>query len=126
MASPPRYADGDGPAGGARDFAGARRSPTSRPTTAGSGRDEAGERGRVYELGNLLPKRSSSLTEYGGLAWSPDGQEVAFCLGGADISSRASGLLLRVYALDVAAGEIRRLAEIHHAVSAQLPWNPHP
>jgi hypothetical protein len=35
-------------------------------------------------------------------------------------------MLLRVYALDVASGEIRRLAEIHDAVSAQLAWNPHP
>jgi hypothetical protein len=56
------------------------------------------------------------------LTWPHDGQKVAFYLGGEDVSSRASDLLLRVNALDVASGEIRRLAEIHHAVRAQLAF----
>jgi Tol biopolymer transport system component len=85
-----------------------------------------GERGRVWELGELLPKRYSALSEYGGLTWSPDGQEVAFYLGGEDVSSASSDLLLRVYALDVGTGKIRRVAEIQHAVSARLAWNPRP
>jgi Tol biopolymer transport system component len=85
-----------------------------------------GERGRVWELGKLLPKRYSSLTEYGGLTWSPDGDEVAFYLGGADISSASSDSLLQVYALDVGTGKIRRVAEIRDAISASLAWNPHP
>ena len=84
-----------------------------------------GERGRVYEVGTLLPKRYLSLTEWGGLAWSPDGQEVAFAVGGEDIDSFAPDGLLRVYALDVASGELRRLAEIPDAATARLAWNPH-
>ena len=72
------------------------------------------------------PKRYSALREFGGLSWSPDGQEIAFFAGGEDISSAAFDSLLRVYALDVATGEIQRLAEIHGAISARLAWNPHP
>jgi dipeptidyl aminopeptidase/acylaminoacyl peptidase len=86
------------------------------------------ESGQVYEVGRLLPERYSRwmLTEYGGLAWSPDGQEIAFSIGGEDISSLAPDALLRVYALDVTSGELRRLAEIRDAARAQLAWNPHP
>ncbi len=64
------------------------------------------------------------MVEYDGFSWSPDGREVAFSVGGADLASPTSDMLLRVYALDVATGKIRRLAEIHGASAARLAWNP--
>lgn len=85
-----------------------------------------GEKGRIYALGKLLPERYRALSEYGGLAWSPDGREVAFSVGGSDISTAASDLLLHVIALDVETRKLRRVAEIRDAVSAHLAWNPHP
>jgi hypothetical protein len=58
------------------------------------------------------------------LTWSPDGEEVvAFYLSGNDQSFHA---VLGVYALNVGTGEIRQVAEIPDAASAQLAWNPHP
>jgi WD40-like Beta Propeller Repeat len=84
------------------------------------------EHERIYPLVGLIPKRYSALVEYGGFSWAPNGREVAFSVGGDNIFAPASDLLLRVYALDIATGEIRRLAEIHGAGDAQLAWNPHP
>jgi WD40-like Beta Propeller Repeat len=84
-----------------------------------------GEPERVWELGELLPKRYLPLFEFGGLTWTPDGEEVAFYVGSADLSA-ASDYLLRVYALDVGTGKIRRLAEIKDHTHAELAWNPQP
>ena len=83
-----------------------------------------GGREEIYPLRGLIPKRYSAVVEYDGFSWSPDGREVAFSVGGADLASPTSDMLLRVYALDVATGKIRRLAEIHDASGAQLAWNP--
>jgi hypothetical protein len=47
----------------------------------------------VYEVGKLLPRRYSNLREYGGLTWSPDGEEVALqpaCVAGLIITRRGS------------------------------------
>ena len=88
----------------------------------------AGQRGReqVHPLRRLLPERYLAVVEYDGFSWSPDGREVAFSIGGADLASPTSDLLLRVYALDVTSGKIRRLAQIPRAAGARLAWNPHP
>jgi hypothetical protein len=84
-----------------------------------------GEHERIYPL-RSLPEGHSALVEYNGFSWAPDGREVAFSVGGESIASPTSDMLLRVYALDVASGEIRRLAQIDGAAGARLAWNSHP
>jgi Tol biopolymer transport system component len=81
---------------------------------------EVGTSGNVYQLGKLVPKASLGLRNFGGLTWSPDGQEIAFYL------SSGSGEIMRVYALEATTGETRRLAEIEQAAYAELAWKPDP
>jgi Tol biopolymer transport system component len=81
---------------------------------------EVGTSGKVYQLGKLVPKASWDLTGFGGLTWSPDGEEIAFYL------SSGEGEILRVYALEATTGETRRLAEIEQAAYADLAWRPDP
>jgi hypothetical protein len=73
--------------------------------------------GQVYDLRRLIPKASLELTGFGGLTWSPHGTEVAFYVS-------AGAEILRVYALEADGGNLRMLAEIGQADSADLAWNP--
>jgi WD40 repeat protein len=83
-----------------------------------------GRPGKVYGLGKLRGETGPfSVNEYGGLAWSPDGEEVAFYLGGEDKQDRS---MLLVYALDVTSGKIRHVARIRDAGTARIAWNPQP
>jgi Tol biopolymer transport system component len=79
-----------------------------------------GTSGNVYQLDKLVPKASLGLRNFGGLTWSPDGQEIAFYL------SCGSGEIMRVYALEATTGETRRLAEIEQAAYADPAWKPDP
>jgi WD40-like Beta Propeller Repeat len=45
-----------------------------------------GTSGNVYQLDKLVSKGSWGLTRFGGLTWSPDGQEVAFYLSSGEES----------------------------------------
>jgi hypothetical protein len=83
---------------------------------------EPGERGRVYRFDDLIPTGpNAGMVSYGGLAWSPDGREVAFY-----ISSEAgeNDFALRVYALDVETGKTRTVGDIRSAAYADLAWKP--
>ena len=67
-----------------------------------------------YPLGNLGPGTPM------GLAWSPDGRELAFSVGEQD---EIGANFVSIYALDVEGGDVRRLARVS-GVTADIAWYP--